>query len=72
MEKSFQIGVDCNLGGTPHKHTITVEHGPPALGASRPTNVRLQYICPTTGTAGMVTFQPPVGVGKPLNVVDVS
>jgi len=69
--EQFQLEIVCNAGGTPHKHVIVVEHGKGAFGASRPSNVRLQYTCPISGEALIATFQPPVGSSRPFAVASV-
>jgi hypothetical protein len=67
----FEIETKCNGGGTPHTHKIAVEHGPEVFGAASPSNVRLQYICPLSREALIVTFKPPVGVGRPFTIAKV-
>lgn len=68
---AFEIEATCNGGGTPHTHRITVGHGPPAFGASNSSNVRLQYTCPVSQEALIVTFAPPTGVGRPFAITKV-
>ena len=69
--KAFEIEATCNGGGTPHTHRITVEPGPDAYGASSPSNVRLQYTCPLSREALIVTFKPPTGAGRPFIIAKV-
>ena len=69
--KDVEIEAACNGGGTPHTHKITVEHGPEVYGASPPSNVRLQYTCPLSREALIVTFKPPTGAGRPFVIVKV-
>ena len=69
--EQFSVEVACRGGGTPHTHTMHVEHGSGAYGVSAPAKVRLQYICPLTGEAFIAMFQPPVGAGRPFTVTKV-
>lgn len=69
--KGFEIEATCNGGGTPHTHKITVEHGPDVYGAGAPSNVRLQYMCPVSQEALIVTFKPPTGAGRPFTIAKV-
>jgi hypothetical protein len=69
--EGFEIETSCNGGGTLHTHRITVEHGTVVYGASPQSNVRLQYICPLSREALIVTFKPPTGVGRPFTVAKV-
>jgi hypothetical protein len=68
---SFSIETDCQAGGVPHKHAITVEHGEGAYGASSPTNVRLQFTCPMANQPVIVTFKPPAGAARPFAIAKV-
>jgi hypothetical protein len=66
---SFEVEVDCQGGGTVHRHTIAVESGQgPVFNASKPSKVRLQYTCPTSGQALIATFTPPVGASRPFSI----
>jgi hypothetical protein len=69
--KSFEIETTCNGGGTPHTHKITVQRGPDVFGATSPSNVRLQYTCPLSHEALIVTFKPPTGAGRPFTIAKV-
>jgi hypothetical protein len=71
MAQTFEIEVNCESGGKPHTHTIVVKSDTVIHGSSKPSRVRLQYTCPTTGEALIATFEPPVGAGKPLTVTQV-
>jgi|HubBroStandDraft_6_1064221.scaffolds.fasta_scaffold108265_3 hypothetical protein len=69
--EGFEIETTCTGGGTAHTHRITVEHGPAVYGASNPSNVRLQYTCPLSREALIVTFKPPTGAGRPFTIAKV-
>lgn len=71
MEKTFRVTVECISGGTRHTHTLVVEPGSGVLGASRPSNVRLQYTCPATRESLAAIFSPPLGAGRPFRIVEV-
>jgi hypothetical protein len=70
---TFEIVVTCSAGGARHEHLVVVSSGDgQVVGAARPQNVRLQYVCPTSGRAQIMTFKPPAGLARPYVVETVT
>jgi hypothetical protein len=70
-KETFQVEVMCRGGGAPHTHVLVVQRGQIVHGAARPTTVRLQYTCPASNTAFIAHVDPPVGAGRPFEVLQV-
>jgi hypothetical protein len=72
MARTFEHEVICHGGGAAHKHTLVIEPNESGVyGASPPTKVRLQFICPVSGQAVVVPISPPVGASRPFDVKQV-
>lgn len=71
-DDGFTLIVDCGTPDDRHSHQVTIGHAWGVAGAAPPANVRLQYTCPASGKARMVTFRPPRGAARPFEVRQVS
>lgn len=70
---SFKLIVECGTHDTRHEHEVTISHGRgEVVGAAPPAKVRLQYTCPISGTAKMMTFRPPGGAARPFAILAVT
>jgi hypothetical protein len=72
-EVTFEVEVTCNAGGVSHAHVVTISsEGGEVVSATKPQNMRMQYVCPASGQPRIMTFKPPAGFARPYKVRSVN